>query len=145
MITIMKTLRRRGMWLPVFPRGTGVMMLATHGVDFYNNDIKDNRSVGVAIVSYELVAAINEGVSEQPNATGGVQTVNNRFREDSLYNAFPYDVKIHGNRYENSHWFPSLSNDIGKLLMFKSLFNPPDVVYDGIENPKQKDRLICIH
>jgi hypothetical protein len=73
-----------------------------------------------------------------------VQTVDNRFREDSLYNPFPYNIRLSENQFENSYWFPTLQNDIGKLLLFKSMFNPPDVVYDGIPNPAQAERNICL-
>jgi parallel beta-helix repeat protein len=126
------------------PPGSGMMILATHNIDVYNNKIEDNRSVGLAIVSYELVAALNEGEQEQANAIGGVQTVDNRFREDSLYNPYPYQVHIHNNQFQNSHWFPTLRNDIGKLLIAKSFMSPPDIVYDGIDNPQQPQRDICI-
>ena len=126
------------------PPGTGMMILATHDIDIYNNEISDNTTVGIALVSYELVAALNEGVEEQENSIGGVQTVNNRFRADSLYNPFPYNIKLYDNIFKNKHWFPSFQNDVGKLLAIKSLFNPPDILYDGIPNPKQIDRNICI-
>jgi parallel beta-helix repeat protein len=125
------------------PPGTGVMILATHDVQLHDNEIKDNRTVGVAILSYELVAALNEGVEEQPNAMGGVQTVNNRFREDSLYNPFPYDVSVFRNRVSTSYWFPSVANDIGKLLIWHSPFTPPALIYDGIEDPARPQRNIC--
>lgn len=126
------------------PPGSGMMILATHDIEVYDNDIKNNRSVGIAIVSYELVAALNEGEVEQEGSIGGVQTVDNRFREDSLYNPYPYNVYIHSNRFSNSHWFPTLQSDIGKLLLFKSFFNPPDIVYDGIDDPERPERNICI-
>jgi hypothetical protein len=95
-------------------------------------------------VSYELVAALNEGVEEQVNSVGGAQTVNNRFREDSLYNAFPYNITIRNNKIKNSHWFPSPGNDIGKLLIWQSPFSPPDVLYDGIEDADRPLRKICL-
>jgi len=125
------------------PPGSGVMILATHNVQLYDNEIKDNRTVGVAVVSYELVAALNEGVEEQPNSIGGAQTVNNRFREDTLYNAFPYDISVFKNRISNSHWFPSWKNDIGKLLIWYSPFTPPSLLYDGIEDTRRPQRNIC--
>jgi len=126
------------------PPGSGMMVLATHGIEIFDNEFIDNTTVGIAIVSYELVAALNAGEQEQEASIGGVQSVDNRFREDSLYNAFPYDVNIHSNHFTNSHWFPSLSNDIGKLLLMESVFNPPDILYDGIDDPKQPQRNICI-
>ncbi len=126
------------------PPGSGMMILATHDIEIYENEFTDNTTVGAAVVSYELVAALNEGEQEQDGAVGGVQTVNNSFREDTLYNPFPYNVNFHNNRFVNSHWFPSLSNDIGKLLLVKSLFNPPDIVYDGIADARRAERNICI-
>lgn len=126
------------------PPGSGMMVLATHDIEIFENDFQDNTTVGVAIVSYELVAALNEGEEEQEESIGGVQSVDNRFREDTLYNPFPYDVKIHSNKFSNKHWFPTMSNDIGKLLIMKSFLSPPDIVYDGIEDPEQKQRGICI-
>jgi parallel beta-helix repeat protein len=139
-----KNFAQKGNIVASIPPGTGMMVLATHGIEMVDNDIKDNSTVGVAVVSYELVAALNKEEVQQKGSIGGVQTIDNRYKEDTVYNAFPYDVSIHHNRFENSHWFPSTKNDIGKLLIMKSFFNPPDVLYDGIENPKQKDRGICI-
>lgn len=136
---------QKGNVVASIPPGSGMMILATHNIEVRNNKIENNRSVGIAIVSYELVAAINEGVEEQPHAIGGVQTVNNQFREDSLYNAFPYDVRIHHNQFKNSHWFPTVRSDIGQLLITKSFMQPPDVVFDGIPDPQQTERMICIH
>lgn len=135
---------QKGNIVASIPPGSGMMILATHNIEMYDNDIKDNRTVGVGIVSYELVAALNKEEVEQAGSIGGVQTVDNRYKEDSVYNPFPYNVSIHHNRFENSHWFPTLGNDIGKLLVTKSFFSPPDVLYDGIENPKQNDRGICV-
>lgn len=125
------------------PPGSGVMILATHDVLLYNNEIKDNQTVGVAVVSYELVAALNEGAEEQPGAVGGAQTVNNRYQEDSLYNPYPYDISVFRNRISNTHWFPSIQNDIGKLLIWYSPFTPPSLLYDGVEDPGRTGRNIC--
>ena len=135
---------QKGNIVASIPPGSGMMILATHDIETYDNDITDNRTVGLAVVSYELVAALNKKEVEQAGSIGGVQTVDNRYKEDSAYNAFPYNVSVHHNRFANSHWFPTLKNDIGKLLLTKSFFSPPDVLYDGIPNPKQPNRSICI-
>ena len=126
------------------PPGTGMLILATHTLELTDNDITNNTSVGVGLVSYDLVAALNAGAEQQENASGGVQTVNNRWKEDSLYYSYPYDISIHHNRYSNDNWFPSLGNDIGKLLFFKSFMSPPDVLFDGIPAPDRPERGICI-
>jgi parallel beta-helix repeat protein len=139
-----KNFAQAGNIVASIPPGSGMMILATHNIEIYDNDFRDNTTVGIAIVSYELVAALNEGEAEQEGAIGGVQTVDNRYKEDSLYNPFPYDVFIHSNRFANKHWFPTLKNDIGKLLLMKSAFNPPDILYDGIADPERPQRNICI-
>ncbi len=126
------------------PPGTGVMILATHDLELTKNEIIDNKTIGVGIISYELVAALNEGEVEQESSIGGVQTVDNNFRTDTLYNPFPYQIYIHENKFENSHWFPALGHDIGKLFFMKSFMNPPDIAYDGIEDPKRTNRGLCV-
>ncbi|MBL7859853.1 MAG: right-handed parallel beta-helix repeat-containing protein [Cyclobacteriaceae bacterium] len=126
------------------PPGTGLMILATHDLELTKNEITDNKTIGVGIISYELVAALNEGEVEQESSIGGVQTVDNNFRTDTLYNPFPYQIYIHENKFENSHWFPALGHDIGKLFFMKSFMNPPDIAYDGIEDPKRADRGLCV-
>jgi len=126
------------------PPGTGVMILATHNLELTANEIVDNKTVGTGIISYELVAALNEGEVEQETSIGGVQTVANNFRADSLYNPFPYGIYIHDNNFKNSKWFPALGHDIGKLFFMKSFMNPPDIVYDGIEDATRLQRDICV-
>jgi len=126
------------------PPGTGFMVLATNTLELTNNRIIDNKTIGIGIISYDLVAALNEGEVEQEGSIGGVQTVDNNYKVDSLYNSYPFNVFIHDNEYENSHWFPSLSNDIGKLFLTKSFMRPPDIAYDGIANPDRPDAQLCI-
>jgi len=135
---------QKGNIVASIPPGSGMMILATNTIEIFDNEITNNRSAGIAVVSYALVAAMNEGEQEQENAIGGVQTVNNRYEEDPLYNPFPYNVSIHSNRFSNKHWFPTLQSDIGKLLIMKSFMSPPDIIYDGIEDPKRPERNICI-
>jgi parallel beta-helix repeat protein len=126
------------------PPGSGMMILATHDLEMSGNKIINNKTAGVSIISYELVAALNANAQEQPDAIGGVQTVSNNYKMDSLYNPYPYRIHIHDNTFENSFWFPDLGHDIGKLFMMKSFLSPPDIVFDGIR-PDTSDRGICIH
>jgi len=124
--------------------GTGFMILATNSLELTENKIIDNKTIGIGIISYDLVAAMNEGEVESENAIGGVQTVNNSYQADSLYNPYPFQVYIHNNTFENSYWFPTLSNDFGKLFLMKSFMNPPDIVYDGIPDPERSNPELCI-
>ncbi len=139
-----KNFAQKGNIVATIPPGSGIMILATHHAEIFFNQIKNNKTVGLAIISYELVAALSEGQEETAGAVAGVQTVNNRFREDTLYNPYPYKILIHRNHFKNRHLFPSMSNDVGKLLAWKSLFNPPDILFDGIKHPKLEDPEICI-
>lgn len=126
------------------PPGTGFMVLATHGLEITDNDVSNNTTIGVGIVSYDLVAAMNEGEVQQQENIGGVQTVNNNYKLDTLYNGFPYEITVHKNRFSNSHWFPDMSSDFGKLFLLKSFMSPPDIAFDGIADPKNPNRQICI-
>lgn len=137
---------QKGNIVASIPPGSGMMILATHDIEIFDNDFIDNRSVGLSINSYDLVVMLNEGEQEQANAIGGVQTVNNRFKEDEKYGSFPYNVYVHSNRFNNSHWFPTLKSDIGKLILTKAFLNTPDIIFDGMEDPKRpmSERNICI-
>ncbi|MCW5912059.1 MAG: right-handed parallel beta-helix repeat-containing protein [Cyclobacteriaceae bacterium] len=139
-----KNFAAKGNIVASIPPGTGFMILATNTLELTENKIMDNKTVGVGVISYELVAALNEGEVEQTSNIGGVQTLDNNFKKDTLYNPFPYRIKIYNNEYSNSHWFPALGHDIGKLFAMKSFMHPPDVVYDGISDPERPDRQICV-
>ena len=134
----------RGNIVASIPPGTGVMILATHNLEMTENDILDNKTVGTGIVSYELVAALNEENQPEGASSGSSRAVDNKYRTDTLYNPYPYQISIHHNRFENSHWFPSLKNEIGKLFLMKSFMNPPDIVYDGIPDPMRTNAEICL-
>jgi parallel beta-helix repeat protein len=125
------------------PPGTGIMILATHNLEMTENRIINNKTVGTGIISYDLVAALNAGVEEDSASIGGVQTVDNSYKTDSLYNPYPYQIHVYKNVFENDHWFPDLGNDIGKLFFMKSFMNPPDIAYDGIADPERSDAQIC--
>jgi len=131
----------------VVPPGTGIMVLATRNVDIYDNEIIDNRSVGVAIISYELVAALSEEETEEADAeqAGSAQRVNSNYDLDKNYNPFPWEIKIRQNKISNDKWFATFQHDFGKLFNFKYPFNPPDIVFDGFmsEGKSPKD-ILCI-
>lgn len=118
----------------VVPKGTGVIILATEGVNVHDNTIKDNKTIGVAIVSYELVAALDAGDGENAGE-GSAETVNNNFRNDVDYNPYPRKIFIHNNQVSSSYWLPALGNDFGKLFVYNFGFNSPDIAWDGIRAP----------
>jgi len=127
----------------VVPPGTGLMILATEDVEVYDNQIIDNRTVGIAAISYELVAAISdeEGAAE---GEGSAQRVNNNYELDTDYDPYPEAIVIKENEINNSHWFATFSHDFGRLFNFKFPFSPPDIVFDGfIKGGREPHEVIC--
>lgn len=114
------------------PPGTGVMIMATKEVEIFDNDINDNKTIGVAIVSYKLVQ----------------QAYN-----DSLFDPYPKSIWVYENRIsKGALTAPALDYDLGKLLLYKFPFGRPDIVFDGFLDPalEQKNgnytepNMICI-
>ncbi|MFT4738405.1 MAG: parallel beta-helix repeat protein [Cyclobacteriaceae bacterium] len=107
------------------PPGTGLMLLATRNIEIFDNEIIDNRTVGIAIASYDLVAAIGGEGTANPD-TGIPQA------QQAAYIPYYNDLYIHHNKINNSYWFPTLKNDFGLLFLTKFLLSTPDIVIDGI-------------
>jgi len=131
----------------VVPPGTGIMILATRNVDIFENEIIDNRSVGVAIISYELVSALSEEETAEADSVqaGSAQRVNSNYDLDENYNPFPWGIKIKENNIRNDKWFATFQHDFGKLFNFKFPFNPPDIVFDGfMAEGKSAKEILCI-
>lgn len=114
------------------PPGTGVMILATKEVEIFDNDIENNKTMGIAIVSYKIV--------QKPHT-------------DSLFDPYPKSVWVYDNRISrNAMSTPALEYDLGKLLMYKFPVNRPDIIFDGYLDPalEQKNgnytepNMICI-
>jgi parallel beta-helix repeat protein len=117
------------------PGGTGMLVLATNDVEIYNNTISDHRTLGIGVISYNLVEAMEEDIDADPvNAYGGVRSVTD-FRNDLNYDPFPGQIHLHDNVYENAAWIPNITSDFGKLFLFKRGFGIPDVVLDGFKSP----------
>lgn len=108
------------------PLGTGTMILATRNVEIFDNKIVNNITVGVAIVSYYI--------TENPI-------------KDKDYNPYPSAISIHHNYFERPHVRATGKGRMGKMYRFKLRFGKdvPFILYDGIEDPKMKERKICIH
>ena len=114
------------------PAGTGIMVLATSDIEIFNNRILNNKSVGTGIVSYFM--------TELPVT-------------DSLYNPYTSAIYIHDNVYKRKKQLPTLKHDIGKLFFIKFGRDVPDIIYDGMSDPKYTDsdgvvfpeRNLCIY
>ncbi len=121
----------------VVPPGTGFLVLATRGVEIYNNEVRDNKTIGAGIISYNLVAALRSGDDSNGQSTG-VQGVNQNYKKDTDYDPYPGEVFIHDNQFSNDHLLPDLGNEFGKLFLFKFGFSSPIIAWDGILAPDGK-------
>jgi parallel beta-helix repeat protein len=101
------------------PAGTGLMILATSNVEAFDNVISRNKTANVSIVSYSI--------------TG--ETI-----KDSLYDPYPKTAYIHDNDiHRGTFQIPDWRNDLGKLMLWKLLFSFPNIIYDGVVDPKTLD------
>lgn len=125
----------KGSIVSAVPKGTGVVIMATQDVAFYDNTVEDHKTSNLSIVSYKVFAADedpqNNSLGEAAEAQGlrGIQT---DYESDLKYNAYPGNISISANRFNNQFSFPTLSNDFGKLWYFKNDARIPDIAYDGI-------------
>jgi parallel beta-helix repeat protein len=94
------------------PPGTGIMILATKEVEVFENEIKDNRTVGLTFVSYYIT---EEKI------------------KDEAYHPYPYSLYIHDNLFvKTKKRRPTWRNKLGFLLWMKFGRKVPDIIYDGI-------------
>ena len=118
------------------PAGTGIFILAANDVEIRNNVIEDNRSLGVAVVSYDTVLAV-----EMEGSTG-----------DPDYDTYSEDIYVHDNEYANNGYDPGTPGDaIALLLVSVSAFSGmpapetlPDVVWDGFFPADSSPATLCL-
>jgi parallel beta-helix repeat protein len=99
------------------PAGTGVMILATNEVEIFRNQISNNKSLGVGIISYF--------VTEEPI-------------KDTAYYPYPSQISIHDNLFSRPRQYPTRKGRMGLMFRFKLRFGKavPDIIWDGIVDEK---------
>jgi len=124
------------------PPGTGVMVLATKEVEVFENEIAENRTAGVSIISYEFVMA---AAALDESNEGDAQMAQNEaaYKADESYSPFPGSIFIHHNNITSSFTFPSLESDIGYLLLWQFGFSIPDILWDGIAG-ESAEKVVCL-
>ena len=108
------------------PKGTGVLVLATSNVELFNNAITNNKTMGVGVISYFITE--------------------NKIK-DQAYDPYPSAINIHDNAFDRKKGRAPMAGRIGQLYRFKLKFgrNLPHIVFDGIIDPKAKERqVLCI-
>jgi parallel beta-helix repeat protein len=94
------------------PSGTGVMVMATDHVEVFDNQIEDNQTASVLIVSY---LAIDRKIN------------------DPSFDAIPEHVSIHNNRVAGGGTNPQ--GVLAELLKAALGDKFPDVMWDGVFDP----------
>jgi len=96
------------------PRGTGIIVQANSQVEIFKNNIGENDTVNIAVVSYQLET------------------------EDKDYYPHPSKIQIHNNSFGRSGFDPDLdTGDLSKILFSLSEGDMPDIFWDGVLPLKQ--------
>ena len=91
------------------PRGTGIIIQANSDVEIFDNEIGENDTVNIAVVTY------------------GNDT------DDQAYYPHPKSVQIHGNKFGPTGYNPDTSKgELAQILFDLSGGNMPDIFWDGL-------------
>lgn len=102
------------------PKGTGVLVLATNHVEILSNQILNNKTSGVGIISYFMTE--------------------NKIKDKDYY-PYPSGIYIHDNNFERKHRRVPFAGRFAKIYWFKLKFgrDVPHIVYDGIVDKEALD------
>ncbi len=103
-----------GISVSLVPPGVGLMFMATQYVDAFDNEVKNNNTVGCAVLNLDMM---------------GRQT------EDAEYSKYPSAINIYNNNFTRAAVAPDTSRDLGKMLFNTFGNNIPMILFDGFENP----------
>jgi parallel beta-helix repeat protein len=107
------------------PDGTGVLILAANHVEIFDNQIINNKSMGVGVISYF--------------------TTENPIKDKEYY---PYSeaITIRDNNFERKKVKATHKGRFGQIYHFKLRFgkNVPHILWDGIVDDKNPNPVLCI-
>jgi parallel beta-helix repeat protein len=107
-----KNFARKGAIVGDVPTGTGVMLMANRDVHVFDNEIDQNQTAAVMLVSYT------------------------QKYDDLTYNPLPRDIVVRGNRIGKNGWAPQFP---GGDVIAKALGgNLPPTIWDGVTNYTRK-------
>jgi len=96
------------------PSGTGVMVMASDEVEIFGNQIEDNQTVNLAVISYQ---ATKQAFS------------------DPEFDPYPEAVSIHDNQFSGGGQKPAGELTLLKVLLLRREL--PDIVCDWAEDPQK--------
>jgi parallel beta-helix repeat protein len=106
------------------PDGTGMLILAANHVEIFDNQIINNKSAGVGIISYFT--------TENPI-------------KDKDYYPYPEAITIHDNVFERENVKATSRGRFGKMYKYKLRLgkNVPFIQWDGIVDDKNPNQVLC--
>ncbi len=107
------------------PDGTGMLILAANNIEIFDNQIVNNKSVGVGVISYFM--------TENPI-------------KDKEYYPYPTNIMIRDNVFEREKTKATHRGRFGQIYRFKLRFgkNVPHIQWDGIVDDKNPSPVICV-
>jgi parallel beta-helix repeat protein len=108
------------------PAGSGVLINSNDGVEVFDNDIHDNKTLNVGISSYYSTG--------YQTATGIAPN----------FDPYPERIYVGANRFKGGGDAPDGQLALLKVAMFGLKGRLPDVLWDGWTNPKVKSPEICV-
>ncbi|MGZ3402623.1 MAG: parallel beta-helix domain-containing protein, partial [Phenylobacterium sp.] len=103
-----KNFAKKGAIVGDVPTGTGIMVMANRDIHVFENDIDQNQTAAVMVVSY---------------------TQN---YDDLTYNPLPRDIAVHDNKMGKNGWAPQFPG--GDVIAQALGGTIPPVVWDGVTN-----------
>ncbi|MCH2664206.1 right-handed parallel beta-helix repeat-containing protein [bacterium] len=105
---------KEGTLVSGLPPGGGLILMATDEVEVFGNTIADNDTANLSIISFQSTK---------------------RKVKDKAFDPFCESIHIHSNTFTGGGTNPV--GDLGKAI--KAVFgtNGPDIVYDGVQDPKK--------
>lgn len=97
------------------PPGTGMMVLAMDQVELFENQVKENNTTGLAIISFQITQ---------------------KEIKDKDYDPYPEGIYVHDNQFSQNGTKPG--GEMGVLLAGLMGSPLPDILYDGNVDPKKK-------
>ncbi len=104
----------KGNIVATVPPGTGMMIMANDQVELFGNTVEKNNSTGLLVVSY---------------------LINQKPLKDEQYDPYCEAIYVHDNKFAENGQSPG--GDLGGILG-KIVGTPfPDIMYDGMRDPKK--------
>ncbi|THD61842.1 parallel beta-helix domain-containing protein [Phenylobacterium sp.] len=116
-----KNFARKGAIVGDVPTGTGIMVMANRDIHVFQNEIDQNQTAAVLVVSYT------------------------QSYDDLTYNPLPRDIAVHDNKIGKNGWAPQFPG--GDVIAKATGGTIPPVVWDGVTNftPKGMSAPVAVH